>query len=72
MALNATRLGDAIATAIAAVPRPSPADAGIEFIKPYWRAVAAQIIAELTANGVITADSFTNGAGPVTGTGKIT
>lgn len=69
-----TRLGTAIWTAVKAQESFSPSLSPADDAKglALWIAIATQILLECTANAVITPDSFTTTAGPVTGTGKFT
>jgi hypothetical protein len=65
MPLNPTRLGDAIATALAALnPNVQPAD--LAKMKLVWEAVATEIVAEFTTNAVVDTDdtgTVTSGVG---------
>ncbi len=42
------------------------------YLQDYAEAMADAIIDEITANAVVVPGSFTNGGGPVTGTGQVT
>lgn len=74
MALDASRLAQAIVTAIQAVPPPNPRDGGTAFLTAYWTVVAQQIIDEFQDNAQIIVTSVTgvqtggSSSGPGTGT----
>lgn len=72
MALDPTRMGDAMATAVDAVGIVAGTPVTDAQRKAIWEGVATAIIAEFTANAMVNPGSFTTPTGgPVTGEGTI-
>ena len=79
MALNANRLGDAMAAAVQALYTAPVSPADVTKLQQYMRAIATSIVSEIQTNAVVnpgtlavTPSNMSNGAGALGGNGAVT
>lgn len=72
MAMDASRLANAIVSAVQGVD-PPPRDAGTDFLRAYWLAIAGCIISEISGNAIVTTSTpnVQSGATTKPGTGTV-